>query len=235
MALPGFSAFWLWAVIPSSSIVLWIALSSRRRTHLHYNTFHASLGVCTSETSPWSNTALLWVFGKVHAFFARPEEQAWRRKHCILFVTNRSCQVHSRSWEEQHSGPNSAVFSGRSWFPEAPLSSTCKVCTDKYRSTSLMAKSLSARQSCFCKSRFCFTFYIEAGSQNLYLPRDSQGQLSLCKPLASSQDPRTWAKCSDDTAQFRFCLGNLLIFWLSCSRKDTGLVLSPTGLLDLCI
>lgn len=231
MRLPGFlSAFWLWAVIPPSSIALWIALSSRRRTHLHYNTFHASLGVCTSETSPWSNSALLWVFGKVHAFFARSA----RRKHCILFVTNLSCQVHSRSWEERHAGPNSAVFPGRSWFPEAPLNNTYKICTDKYRSTSLIAKSLSASQS-FFKSRFCFTFYTEAGSQNLCLPHDSQHQLSLCKPLASSQDPRTWAKCSDDTAKFCFCLGNLLIFWLSCSRKDTGLVLSPTGLLDLCI
>lgn len=111
--------------------------------HLHYNTFHASPGVCTSETSPWSNSALLWVFGKVHAFFARPA----RRKHCILFVTNLSCQVHSQLWEERHAGPNSAVFPGCSWFPEVPLNSMCKVCTDKYRSTSLIAKSLSASQT----------------------------------------------------------------------------------------
>lgn len=33
-----------------------------------------------------------------------------------------------------------------------------------------MAKSLSKSQSFYCKSRFCFTFYKEAGSQNLCLP-----------------------------------------------------------------
>lgn len=93
----------------SSSLALWIVPGSKRMKHLHYNASHASLSVSTSEALPWSN-ARLWVFGKVHASFALPEEWALRTKHCVLFVTNHSCQVHSPSWEELPAGPNSAIF-----------------------------------------------------------------------------------------------------------------------------
>lgn len=164
-----------------------------------------------------------------------PEERALRRKHCILFVTNHSCQVHSQFWEELHAGPNSAIFPGRSWFPEAPLNGTRKVCTDKYRSASLMAKSLSAARASSCQG-----FVLHSEQKQAHRTSASHMTPNTSFPCTNPSPPPPkiqglWAKFSDDTAQFHFCLGNLLIFWLSSSRKDTGLVPSPNGLLDLCI
>lgn len=160
-----------------------------------------------------------------------------RRKHCTLSVTNHNCQIGCPSLDALGTRPNSLLsFLDRSWFLEHWLNSKCKVCTDKYRSSSpLMTELLACGPDVRSLTRFCFTFQTKQASRVFCHLRRCCLLSSRCtnSALPSFHNPRTRTKWNTGTIQFRFRLGNILIFWLNNSRKDTGLVPSPTGLLDL--
>ena len=218
---------------------------SLRRTEAIWITIHCvpSQGVCAGETFPWSNaTPTVERLEQHGAFFTMPEECISRRKHCILRVTSHTCQVGCPSVGALSTRPNSLLSSlNRSWFLEHWLNGKCKVCTDKYRSSSpLMAELLACSWSCYMSDPW----------QGFVLhSRHKQAPGIFCHPhtlcllsspctntaLCSFRNARTWTKWNNSTIQFRFSLGNILIFWLNNSRKDTGLVLNPTGLLAVCI